>query len=209
MAQILIFPLNTKEKSTKNSLSMQPSAETIRLNKQMEKEIKNWIEGCRKGVRSAQLKLYEHYARMLFASCYRILANTEEAEEAMQDSFLKIFTHLEQYHEEMSFEAWVRRIAIHTAIDYVRQRSEELELLTDNLPDLAEEEEEEEPRYTVDQVRHAMEQLPNGYRVVLSLYLFEGYDMEEIAQILHVKPASVRSQYLRGKRKLIEGIKRQ
>lgn len=188
---------------------MQPSAETIRLNKQMEKEIKNWIEGCRKGLRSAQLKLYEHYARMLFASCYRILANTEEAKEAMQDSFLKIFTHLEQYHEEMNFEAWVRRIAIHTAIDYVRQRSEELELLTDNLPDLAEEEEEEEPRYTVDQVRHAMEQLPNGYRVVLSLYLFEGYDMEEIAQILHVKPASVRSQYLRGKRKLIEGIKRQ
>ena len=170
---------------------MQPSAETIRLNKQMEKEIKNWIEGCRKGVRSAQLKLYERYARMLFASCYRI------------------FTHLEQYREEMSFEAWVRRIAIHTAIDYVRQQSEELELLTDHLPDLAEEEEEEEPRYTVDQVRHAMEQLPNGYRVVLSLYLFEGYDMEEIAQILHVKPASVRSQYLRGKRKLIEGIKRQ
>ena len=117
---------------------MQPSAETIRLNKQMEKEIKNWIEGCRKGVRSAQLKLYERYARMLFASCYRILANTEEDEEAMQDSFLKIFTHLEQYHEEMNFEAWVRRIAIHTAIDYVRQRSEELELLTDNLPDLAE-----------------------------------------------------------------------
>ena len=54
-----------------------------------------------------------------------------------------------------------------------------------------------------------MEKLPEGYRVVLSLYLFEGYDMEEIAQILHVKPASVRSQYLRGKRKLIEGIKRQ
>ena len=175
----------------------------------MEKEIQIWIEGCRQGERGAQLKLYERYAPMLYASCYRILAHVEEAEEAMQDSFLKIFTHLEQYHEEMNFEAWVRRIAIHTAIDYVRQRSEELELLTDNLPDLAEEEEEEEPRYTVDQVRHAMEQLPNGYRVVLSLYLFEGYDMEEIAQILHVKPASVRSQYLRGKRKLIEGIKRQ
>ena len=102
----------------------------------------------------------------------------------------------------------MRRVAIHTAIDYVRKRSEELELLTDNLPDLPEEE-EEEPLYTVEQVRQAMEKLPEGYRVVLSLYLFEGYDMEEIAQILHVKPASVRSQYLRGKRKLIEGIKRQ
>ena len=186
---------------------MQPSAETVRLTKQMEKEIQIWIEGCRKGLRSAQLKLYERYARMLFATCHRILNQAEEAEEAMQDSFLKILTHLDQYHEEMSFEGWMRQVAVRTAIDQLRRRSEELELLTDNLPDLAEEEEEEEPRYTVDQVRHAMEQLPNGYRVVLSLYLFEGYDMEEIAQILHVKPASVRSQYLRGKRKLIEVIK--
>ena len=64
----------------------------------MEKETRIWIEGCRKGARNAQLKLYERYARMLFATCLRILANTEEAEEAMQDSFLKIFTHLEQYH---------------------------------------------------------------------------------------------------------------
>ena len=100
------------------------------------------------------------------------------------------------------------QIAVRTAIDRLRQRSEELELLTDNLPDLAEEE-EEEPLYTVEQVKQAMKKLPEGYRVVLSLYLFEGYDMEEIAQILHVKPASARSQYLRGKRKLIEGIKRQ
>ena len=76
---------------------MQPSAETIRLNKQMEKEIKNWIEGCRKGLRSAQRQLYERYARMLFASCYRILANTEEAEEAMQDAILKVLTRIGQY----------------------------------------------------------------------------------------------------------------
>ena len=173
----------------------------------MEKDTKILIEGCRQGGRSAQQQLYERYARLLFATCYRILANTEEAEEATQDSFLKIFTHLDQYHEEQNLEGWMRKVAIHTAIDYVRQRSEEMELLTDNLPDLAEEEEEEEPRYSVEQVRKAMEQLPNGYRVILSLYLFEGYDMEEIAQILHLKPASVRSQYLRGKRKLIEWIK--
>lgn len=187
---------------------MQPCPPTSRLYRQMEKEIQIWIEGCRQGERGAQLKLYERYAPMLYASCYRILAHVEEAEEAMQDSFLKILTHLDHYHEGMNLEAWMRRVAIHTAIDYVRKRSEELELLTDNLPDLPEEE-EEEPLYTVEQVRQAMEKLPEGYRVVLLLYLFEGYDMEEIAQILHVKPASVRSQYLRGKRKLIEGIKRQ
>ena len=71
---------------------MQPSSKTIRLYKQMEKDIKSWIEGCRKGLRSAQQQLYERYARMLFASCYRILANTEAGEEAMEDSFVKIFT---------------------------------------------------------------------------------------------------------------------
>ena len=174
----------------------------------MEKETRIWIEGCRKGARNAQLKLYERYARMLFATCLRILANTEEAEEAMQDSFLKIFTHLEQYHEEMSFEGWIRQIAVRTAIDRLRQRSEELELPTDNLPDLPEEE-EEEPLYTVEQIKQAMEKLPEGYRVVPSLYLFEGYAMEEIAQIMHVTPASVRRPDPRGKRKLNEGIKRQ
>ena len=127
----------------------------------MEKETRIWIEGCRKGARNAQLKLYERYARMLFATCLRILANTEEAEEAMQDSFLKIFTHLEQYHEEMSFEGWIRQIAVRTAIDRLRQRSEELELPTDNLPDLPEEE-EEEPLYTVEQIKQAMEKLVRG-----------------------------------------------
>ena len=68
----------------------------------MEKDTKILIEGCRQGGRSAQRKLYERYARLLFATCYRILANTEEAEEATQDSFLKILTHLDQYHEEQS-----------------------------------------------------------------------------------------------------------
>ena len=90
----------------------------------MEKDTKILIEGCRQGRRDAQQQLYERYARLLFATCYRILANTEEAEEAMQDSFLKIFTHVNQHHEEQNFEAWMRRVAIHTAIDYVRQRSE-------------------------------------------------------------------------------------
>ena len=172
----------------------------------MDKEIQNEIERCRQGDRSAQLKLYRRYARLLYASCHRIIARAEEAEEAMQDSFLKIFTHLDQYHEEMNVEAWMRQIAIHTAIDYVRRQSPDQELPTDNLPDVAEEE-EDEPLYTVEQVRQAMNQLADGYRIVLSLYLFEGYDMEEIAQILRLKPASVRSQYLRGKRKLIEWIK--
>ena len=98
----------------------------------MEKETRIWIEGCRKGARNAQLKLYERYARMLFATCLRILANTEEAEEAMQDAILKVLTRIGQYQPTQSFEGWIRQVAVHTAIDYVRQQLPPMEELSDN-----------------------------------------------------------------------------
>lgn len=163
------------------------------------------IEGCRRGEQTAQLGLYEHYAKWLYFTCLRIVGQAEEAEEAMQDSFLKIFTRLGQYHEGQSFEAWMHRIAVHTAIDYVRRELPPSEALSDNLPsDESEEADEEEIRHSVGRVKEAVQTLPPGYRVILSLYLFEGYDMEEIASILKIQPPSVRSQYLRAKRKLLQ-----
>lgn len=173
----------------------------------MDKENEHLIEGCRHKERRAQLKLYEQYAQRLYASCLRIIGKPKEAEEAMQDAFLKIFTHLHQYHEEQNFEAWMRRIAIHTAIDYVRKERPELVEISDHLSEEENEEnDEEEISYTVEQIKKAVRKLPVGYRTILSLYLFEGYDMEEIASILQLKPASVRSQYLRAKRKLLNLI---
>ena len=178
-----------------------------RLYKQMNKEKEHLIEGCRRKERRAQLKLYEQYSRSLYLSCLRIIGEAKEAEEAMQDSFLKILTHLDQYREEQNFEAWMKRIAIHTAIDYVRKENPELVEISDQLPDEpCEESDEEETNYTVEQIKRAVKELPVGYRTILSLYLFEGYDMEEIASILKLKPASVRSQYLRAKQKLLNII---
>lgn len=166
------------------------------------------IEQCRKGNRSAQLALYKQFAARLYNVCLRIIGNPQDAEEAMQDSFLKAFTQLEQYQAGTSFEAWLQQIAVRTAIDYVRRQLPEEEDLTDDYAELADEDtpDEEELQCSVAQVKAACQQLPAGYRVVLSLYLFEGYDMEEIASILHIRPASVRSQYLRGKRKLLEQL---
>ena len=166
------------------------------------------IEQCRKGNRSAQLALYKQFAARLYNVCLRIIGNPQDAEEAMQDSFLKAFTRLEQYQAGTSFEAWLQQIAVRTAIDYVRRQLPEGEDLTDDYAELADEDtpDEEELQCSVAQVKAACQQLPAGYRVVLSLYLFEGYDMEEIASILHIRPASVRSQYLRGKRKLLEQL---
>ena len=100
-----------------------------------------------------------------------------------------------------------RRQLIRTAIDYVRRQAPDQEELSDNL---AEPEtdgpDEKEIQYSGAQIKEATKKLPAGYRIILSLYLFEGYDMEEIASILKIQPPSVRSQYLRAKRKLLDII---
>ena len=127
----------------------------------MDKVTEHLIEGCRRGDRSSQLKLYKQYAQRLYIACLRIVGNSSEAEEAMQDSFLKIFTRLDQYHDGQCFEAWMHRIAIHTAIDYVRRQAPDQEELSDNL---AEPEtdgpDEEEIQYSVAQIKEATKKLP-------------------------------------------------
>ncbi|MDR1623971.1 MAG: RNA polymerase sigma factor [Tannerellaceae bacterium] len=173
----------------------------------MEETIDRLIEKCRHGNRPAQLKLYERYARRLYNACLRITGNASEAEEAMQDSFLKVFTRLEQYQDGECFEAWMHRIAIHTAIDYVRRHTLEWEELSGNYAEPDDEEpDDEDIEYTVTQIKEGIKKLPAGYRAVLSLYLFEGYDMEEISAILNIRPVSVRTQYMRAKRKLLDII---
>jgi len=173
----------------------------------MDETTENLIEKCRRGNRSAQLALYKQYARRLYIACLRIVGNVPEAEEAMQDTFLKVFTRIDQYQNGQCFEAWMHRIAIHTAIDYVRRYTQEWEELSGNYTEPVEEEPDDENiEYTVAQIKEATKKLPSGYRVVLSLYLFEGYDMEEISSILKIQPASVRTQYMRAKRKLLDII---
>ena len=168
------------------------------------------LNNCRKGNQAAQFALYGQYARWLYNACFRITGNVADAEEAMQDAFIKIFKQVNQYTEGQSFEAWMHRIATRSAIDYLRKRDPKWEEISDNYTIAEEEEEpnEEDVNYTLESVKNAMSQLPAGYRAILSLYLFEGYDAEEIASILNIKPPSVRSQYLRAKRKLLDIIKK-
>ena len=156
----------------------------------MDDSVQDLIAGCRKRHRQSQLAMYRRFAPLVYPICLRIVGNAPEAEEA----------------------AWIRRIAVRTAIDYVRRRLPEEELVEETLPDMPDEEEEtreqeEQTLLTVASIRNALEKVPAQARMVLSLYLFEGYDMEEIAQILKLQPSSVRSQYLRGKRRLIALIK--
>jgi RNA polymerase sigma-70 factor (ECF subfamily) len=174
----------------------------------MEESTTYLLESCRRGNKSAQLSLYKRYARKLYLACLRITGNRMEAEEAMQDAFLKVFNRLYMFRNEQNFDAWIHRIAVHTAIDYVRRHTrgwEEIPLHCAE-PEAPEETSEDALQYAVAQIKEATQKLPAGYRIVLSLYLFEGYDMEEIASILKIQPASVRTQYLRAKRKLLDII---
>lgn len=143
----------------------------------------------------------------MYAVCQRIIGNASVAEEATQDVLLKIYTRLDQYREDDCFEAWMQRIAVHTAIDYLRRQYPGEETLPENYPDEPEEETgTDDTEYTVQKIKDGLTELAPGYRIILSLYLFEGYDMEEIAQILHIRPVTVRTQYLRAKKKLKELI---
>lgn len=179
----------------------------LRLYRYMKEKIEHLIKECRWGSRTAQIALYKRFAPRLYATILRIVGNAAEAEEAMQDTFLKVFTRLDLYQKTECFEAWMHRIAIHTAIDYVRRNGPQWDEVPENYPYSDDNGPDEDAvQYKVEQIKKAVGELPAGYRIILSLYLFEGYDAEEIASILNLRPSSVRSQYLRGKRNLLEII---
>lgn len=171
----------------------------------------NLINLCKKGDRKAQTHLYAAFYKKVYNSCYRILQNQYEAEDAMQESFIKAFLRLDKYDSEVPFEAWILRIAINTAIDKLRENQPEWVSCDEkhfHYPEAEDETEEWELMLEkTRQVKAAIEQLPDAARVIVSLYLIEGYDHEEISGILHISSGNVRIQYMRAKQKLIEMLK--
>jgi RNA polymerase sigma factor (sigma-70 family) len=159
------------------------------------------IERCRKGDTKAQFELYKLYYKPMYNVCLRMVGNEMEAEDVMQEAFLKAFTKIGTYEGIVSFGAWLKKIVVNRSLDHLKKRKVKFEELNEKIPD-------EEPvgfdisEVQMEQLKKAVQQLPDGYRVVLNLYLLEGYDHEEIAQILGISNASSRSQYLRAKLKL-------
>jgi RNA polymerase sigma-70 factor (ECF subfamily) len=170
----------------------------------------NLIKRCRKGERKAQLQLYTTFYKRIYNSCFRILRNKEDAEDAMQESFIKAFFKLDKYENNVPFESWIVRIAVNTAIDKLRETKPDFidynTVLQDYIEDTTNEE-WELIQEKAKQVKQAIDQLPDNSRIIISLYLIEGYDHEEIAQILQIQPGTARIQYLRAKQKLIEFLK--
>lgn len=138
---------------------------------------------------------------------YRITGREEDAEDALQEAFISAFNNLESYRADATFGAWLKRIVVNKSINVLKKRKHEL-MPEDEQWDVAEEEELSEYRegLTIDRVKKAIEELPDGYRTVLSLYLLEGYDHQEIAEIMAISESTSKSQLNRAKTKLREKL---
>lgn len=160
------------------------------------------VNECRQGSRKAQFEIYKLYAKAMYNVALRIVNHEAEAEDVLQDAFLDAFTRISTFREETSFGLWLKQIVINKSINLLRKRK--MEFISIDEIDVAGEElkEDDDLEYKVSEIRLAIGELADGYRIVLTLYLFEGYDHEEIAHILKISENTSRSQYMRAKMKL-------
>ncbi len=160
------------------------------------------VKEAQKGSNKAMSSLYQNYCDTMFNVAWRFLKNDFEAEEIVKESFLSAFQKLHTFRNDTSFGAWLKRIVINKSLDYIKKKKLETSELDEQLLDVPEEQDDSELMYSPEEVQKAIEALPEGFRIMVTLYLIEGYDHEEISQILNVKQSTTRTQYMRAKRKL-------
>ena len=158
------------------------------------------IEECRNGNTRAQFRLYNQYCKAMFNLAYRILNNREDAEDMLQETFIECFRCIGSFRFESTFGAWLKRIMVNKCINHLKKKKIDL-TLCETLPAVIDEE-DEEVKYDTGKIFKGIELLPDGYRIILTLYLLEGYDHGEISQILGISESTSKSQYSRAKEKL-------
>ncbi len=169
------------------------------------------IDGCKNGDQKAQFQIYKLYYKAMFNTSLRIVSDTMEAEDVMQEAFLSAFEKIDTYSGKVSFGAWLKRIVINRSLDVVSKQKAIFEDI-DTHYELQEEADngigdKPELENKMNEVKEAINKLPDGYRIILSLYLLEGYDHDEIAEILNISSSTSRSQLSRAKQKLLNALK--
>ncbi len=170
-------------------------------------QIHDVINACKKGERKAFKTLYDQYSDAMYAVCYRMTENKHDAEDVLQESFLSAFSKIHQYTQSSTFGAWLKRIVINTSLNFLKRKKinfiefpeEKMRHNDDNVETYVE--------HDLEKIKQAIKKLPNGYKQIIILYLIEGYDHTEIAEILHISTNTSKSQYSRAKKKLIEILK--
>ena len=167
------------------------------------------IEACQNNSRRAQLKLYNKYCDGMYYVALRFMKDTMEAEDAMQEAFIKAFSKLHQFNGEVTFGAWLKKIVINKCLDKLKARKMELVAINEQTLGTVEEENDwqVDNGIGIEEVKLKMQELPEKYRYPLMLFLVEGYDHEEISEILDITQVASRTLVHRGKKKLQEELK--
>jgi len=164
------------------------------------------IEKCRKHDQRAQMQIYKLYFKAMFNTSLRIVGSTVDAEDIMQESFLDAFQKLEKYSEEGSFGGWLKRIVVNNSIDHVNKNklqtefNEHMEVVEEENTDF------EDKEIRLKDIKNALGKIKDEYRIIISLYLFEGFDHDEISEILNISYNLSRTRYSRAKSKLLKEI---
>jgi RNA polymerase sigma factor (sigma-70 family) len=165
------------------------------------------IEQCRRGDTKAQFEIYKLYYKAMYNTCLRLVNDSMEAEDIMQESFLSAFKNIDSFREEVSFGAWLKRIVVNRSLDALKKRRIAITPLEDERLAIADELEPvdyESLAQKVAEVKQLIAQMPENYRVLITLHLIEGFDHDEIAEILGMNNGAVRTGYSRARQKLVE-----
>jgi RNA polymerase sigma-70 factor, ECF subfamily len=161
------------------------------------------VEDCKQNNAKAQMQLYDMYCQAMFAIAQRYVKDSFVAEDMMQDAFIKVFKNIQSFKGEVTIGAWIKKIVINQCIDYLKKKRIELVSIEEKELTIADEDDwTVKEEVSVNIVTSAINSLPEKYKVVLNLYLIEGYDHQEIAKVLNITEVNSRSQLMRGKNKL-------
>lgn len=158
------------------------------------------LQGCMENNAAAQKELYEKYSPKMLAVCYRYGQNREDAEDMLQEGFIKVFSQIHTFENRGALEGWIRRITVHTCINILKKNkkfNESVDLIHANTLQLR-----EDAIPSIMQAKEVIEcirLLPVGYRTVLNLYAIEGFSHKEVSQMLDIEESTSRSQYTRAK----------
>lgn len=167
------------------------------------------VKACLKGDASAQKQLYAMYAAQMMGICYRYTKSVPDAEDVLQEGFIKVFQHLQQYNAAGELSAWIRRIMVNTALYYLKKKAtystdmlmeeQHLHLISDDNPDI---------HIQVKELIELIRQLPPGYQTVFNLHAIDGYSHAEIGSLLCISESTSRSQYMRARALMINWLKK-
>lgn len=170
---------------------------------------KELIANCIKGKRESQKELYTMFAPKMLGVCYRYATTFNSAEDILQEGFIKVFKNLSKFKGQGSFEGWVRRIMVNTALDIIKKYNNyKNEMDIDDYSDKIDVPEDALDRLYSEDIVEAIRELPPGYKVVLNLYAVEGYSHKEIGEMLDITESTSRSQFSRAKVLLAKKLNR-